>query len=188
MRPTIPTCQDDEIELAYDDAQRRQIATGDGVSVRSNGTSLSLRARVNRALAAGRLGRGGWLGGRRGHRVPLGRFERFAVGCGDLEEQFLEVVSAEVAKARFEKHLDEANDYFRRNGGKTIFIGRYVSVVGTFMPFAAVTMPLTSSYRHVLPANGTTLRTTVAQPAERERVHREHLLDAPRGGRPPAAG
>ncbi len=42
-----------EIELAYDDAQRRQIATGDEVSVRSNGTSLSLRARVNRALAAG---------------------------------------------------------------------------------------------------------------------------------------
>jgi len=42
-----------EIELAYDDAQRRQIATGDEVSVRSNGTSLSLRARVSRALAAG---------------------------------------------------------------------------------------------------------------------------------------
>jgi anaerobic selenocysteine-containing dehydrogenase len=42
-----------EIELGYDDAQRRQIATGDEVSVRSNGTSLSLRARVNRALAAG---------------------------------------------------------------------------------------------------------------------------------------
>ena len=42
-----------EIELAYDDAQRRQIATGDEVSVRSNGTSLSLRARVSRALTAG---------------------------------------------------------------------------------------------------------------------------------------
>jgi predicted molibdopterin-dependent oxidoreductase YjgC len=42
-----------EIELAYDDAQRRQIATGDEVSVRSNGTSLALRARVSRALAAG---------------------------------------------------------------------------------------------------------------------------------------
>jgi len=42
-----------EIELAYDDAQRRQIATGDEVSVRSNGTSLTLRARVSRALAAG---------------------------------------------------------------------------------------------------------------------------------------
>ena len=42
-----------EIELAYDDAQRRQISTGDDVSVRSNGTSLALRARVSRALAAG---------------------------------------------------------------------------------------------------------------------------------------
>jgi anaerobic selenocysteine-containing dehydrogenase len=42
-----------EIELAYDDAERRQIATGDEVSVRSNGTSLALRARVSRALAAG---------------------------------------------------------------------------------------------------------------------------------------
>ena len=44
---------DREIELAYDDAQRRQIVTGDEVSVRSNGTSLALRARVSRALAAG---------------------------------------------------------------------------------------------------------------------------------------
>jgi membrane-associated protein len=38
---------------------------------------------------------------------------------------------------RFEKHLNEAHDYFRRNGGKTVFVGRYVSVVGTFLPFAA---------------------------------------------------
>jgi predicted molibdopterin-dependent oxidoreductase YjgC len=42
-----------EIELARDDAERRQIADGDPVDVRSNGTSRSLRARVNRALAAG---------------------------------------------------------------------------------------------------------------------------------------
>jgi NADH-quinone oxidoreductase subunit G len=42
-----------EIELARDDAERRQIVDGDQVNVRSNGTSLSLRARVNRALAAG---------------------------------------------------------------------------------------------------------------------------------------
>jgi NADH-quinone oxidoreductase subunit G len=42
-----------EIELAWDDAQRRQIATGDQVDVRSNGTSVALRARVSRALAAG---------------------------------------------------------------------------------------------------------------------------------------
>ncbi|MHB1242489.1 MAG: molybdopterin-dependent oxidoreductase [Gaiellaceae bacterium] len=42
-----------EIELAADDAERRQIASGDTVSVRSNGTSVELRARVSRALAAG---------------------------------------------------------------------------------------------------------------------------------------
>lgn len=38
---------------------------------------------------------------------------------------------------RFEKHLDDAHDYFRRHGGKTVFIARYVSVVGTFLPFVA---------------------------------------------------
>jgi anaerobic selenocysteine-containing dehydrogenase len=42
-----------EIELAADDAERRRIATGDTVRVRSNGTSIELRARVSRALAAG---------------------------------------------------------------------------------------------------------------------------------------
>ena len=42
-----------EIELAHADAERRQIATGDTVTVRSNGTSLALRARLSRALAAG---------------------------------------------------------------------------------------------------------------------------------------
>ena len=42
-----------EIELAAEDADRRQIATGDTVSVRSNGTAIELRARVSRALAAG---------------------------------------------------------------------------------------------------------------------------------------
>jgi NADH-quinone oxidoreductase subunit G len=42
-----------EIELAADDAQRRGVATGDEVVVRSNGTSLTLRARVNRRLLAG---------------------------------------------------------------------------------------------------------------------------------------
>ncbi|MDQ3066444.1 MAG: 2Fe-2S iron-sulfur cluster-binding protein [Actinomycetota bacterium] len=42
-----------EIELAHDDAERRQIGTGDTVSVRSNGTSVELRARVSRSLAAG---------------------------------------------------------------------------------------------------------------------------------------
>jgi predicted molibdopterin-dependent oxidoreductase YjgC len=42
-----------EIELSADDAGRRGIATGDEVDVRSNGTSVSLRARVNRRLVAG---------------------------------------------------------------------------------------------------------------------------------------
>ena len=42
-----------EIELAAEDAERRQITTGDAVRVRSNGTSVELRARVSRALAAG---------------------------------------------------------------------------------------------------------------------------------------
>jgi len=41
------------IELAADDAERRQIESGETVSVRSNGTVLSLRAAINRALAAG---------------------------------------------------------------------------------------------------------------------------------------
>jgi anaerobic selenocysteine-containing dehydrogenase len=41
------------IDLALDDAERRQIASGDSVKVRSNGTSVELRARVSRALAAG---------------------------------------------------------------------------------------------------------------------------------------
>ena len=43
----------DPARLRRHGAQRRQIATGDEVSVRSNGTSLALRARVSRALAAG---------------------------------------------------------------------------------------------------------------------------------------
>ncbi len=41
------------IELAPADAERRQIVNGETVSVRSNGTVRSLRASVNRALAAG---------------------------------------------------------------------------------------------------------------------------------------
>jgi NADH-quinone oxidoreductase subunit G len=41
------------IELSAEDAERRQIATGETVSVRSNGTSIELRAQVSRALEAG---------------------------------------------------------------------------------------------------------------------------------------
>jgi NADH-quinone oxidoreductase subunit G len=42
-----------EVALAADDAARRGIATGDSVVLRSNGTSVELRARVDRALVAG---------------------------------------------------------------------------------------------------------------------------------------
>jgi NADH-quinone oxidoreductase subunit G len=42
-----------EVEVSADDADRRGIATGDPVVVTSNGTSLDLRARVNRKLMKG---------------------------------------------------------------------------------------------------------------------------------------
>jgi NADH-quinone oxidoreductase subunit G len=42
-----------EVELALDDAQRRGIANGDTVTVRSNGTSVELRAKLSRRLRAG---------------------------------------------------------------------------------------------------------------------------------------
>jgi NADH-quinone oxidoreductase subunit G len=42
-----------EIELAPEDAERRDIANGDAVVIRSNGTTVELRARLSRALAAG---------------------------------------------------------------------------------------------------------------------------------------
>ena len=38
---------------------------------------------------------------------------------------------------RWASDLSKAEDYFRRNGGRTVFIGRYVSVAGTFLPFVA---------------------------------------------------
>jgi anaerobic selenocysteine-containing dehydrogenase len=42
-----------EVELSAADAERRGIASGDTVLVRSNGTSVELRARVDRKLVAG---------------------------------------------------------------------------------------------------------------------------------------
>jgi NADH-quinone oxidoreductase subunit G len=42
-----------ELELSADDARRRKIATGDLVTVGSNGSAITLRARVNRRLRAG---------------------------------------------------------------------------------------------------------------------------------------
>jgi NADH-quinone oxidoreductase subunit G len=44
---------DAEVELSPEDAERRGIATGDVVEVRSNGTSVELRARVSRKLLRG---------------------------------------------------------------------------------------------------------------------------------------
>ena len=42
-----------ELQLAPADAAKRQIANGDTLLVRSNGTSLELRARINRRLVEG---------------------------------------------------------------------------------------------------------------------------------------
>ena len=42
-----------EVELSAPDAESRGIAGGDSVVVRSNGTSVELRARVNRKLIDG---------------------------------------------------------------------------------------------------------------------------------------
>jgi NADH-quinone oxidoreductase subunit G len=42
-----------ELELSADDARRRKIATGDLVTVGSNGSAVTLHARVNRRLRAG---------------------------------------------------------------------------------------------------------------------------------------
>jgi len=42
-----------ELELSTADAEKRRIANGDEVLVRSNGTSVRLRARINRGLLAG---------------------------------------------------------------------------------------------------------------------------------------
>jgi membrane-associated protein len=38
---------------------------------------------------------------------------------------------------RWADDLSRAEDFFKRNGGRTVFIGRYVSVAGTFLPFVA---------------------------------------------------
>jgi anaerobic selenocysteine-containing dehydrogenase len=42
-----------EVGLSVPDADRRGIATGDAVTVRSNGTSVELRARIDRKLVEG---------------------------------------------------------------------------------------------------------------------------------------
>ena len=42
-----------EVEISAVDASERGISSGDSVHVRSNGTSVELRARVNRRLVEG---------------------------------------------------------------------------------------------------------------------------------------
>jgi membrane-associated protein len=58
---------------------------------------------------------GYWLGRRFGHRllrrIPLLR--------------------------RLEDRLTDAEAYFKRHGGKTVFIGRYATAIGAFVPFTA---------------------------------------------------
>jgi anaerobic selenocysteine-containing dehydrogenase len=43
----------EEVALSSSDAGRRGISTGDLVTIRSNGTSVELRARVDRTLVEG---------------------------------------------------------------------------------------------------------------------------------------
>ena len=38
---------------------------------------------------------------------------------------------------RMERHLENAEDYFKRHGGKTVAIGRYATAAGAFIPFSA---------------------------------------------------
>lgn len=38
---------------------------------------------------------------------------------------------------RFEKYLGRSDDFFERHGSSAVFIGRYMAVVGTFLPFTA---------------------------------------------------
>jgi anaerobic selenocysteine-containing dehydrogenase len=42
-----------EVQLSADDAQERGVADGDTVTVSSNGTSVSLRARLTKELRSG---------------------------------------------------------------------------------------------------------------------------------------
>ena len=38
---------------------------------------------------------------------------------------------------RLQDRVESARDYFKRHGGKTVFIGRYATAVGAFIPFTA---------------------------------------------------
>ncbi|HXJ64236.1 MAG TPA: DedA family protein [Actinomycetota bacterium] len=68
-------------------------------------------------IAAGLMGEsvGFWLGNRYGRRLL----------------QRLPILN------RWAADLSKTEDFFERNGGRTVFIGRYVSFAGTFLPFVA---------------------------------------------------
>jgi membrane-associated protein len=38
---------------------------------------------------------------------------------------------------RFQDRLERSEDFFQRNGGKTVVIGRYATAIGAFVPFTA---------------------------------------------------
>jgi membrane-associated protein len=38
---------------------------------------------------------------------------------------------------RLERYVERSEEFFRRHGGLAVFVGRYVSVAGTFIPFTA---------------------------------------------------
>lgn len=40
-------------------------------------------------------------------------------------------------RERMEKNLERSEEYFRSHGRRAVFVARYVSVVGTFLPFVA---------------------------------------------------
>jgi membrane-associated protein len=40
-------------------------------------------------------------------------------------------------RERMERYLYRTEEYFREHGRRAVFIGRYISVVGTFLPFTA---------------------------------------------------
>jgi len=52
---------------------------------------------------------------------------------------------------RLEPYLERSENYFRKHGRRAVFVGRYISVVGTFLPFTAGLSRM--SYRRFLVAD-----------------------------------
>jgi len=52
---------------------------------------------------------------------------------------------------RLEHYFERSEDYFRTHGRRAVFVGRYISVVGTFLPFTAGLSRM--SYRRFLVAD-----------------------------------